>query len=168
MLWIIFFLWTVLEITFIVLGVQLLGVFGVALIIILSALAGFALIRRSSLNLQEQFEDLMRQGKISPTFVEQCALVTPYIAGVLLILPGLFGDLLALVILLPISRRLVQAIIHRLGQTQTEHFYFYHGRYQRYSAGRTFEGDVVDVEPVSDAQAEQSWQDRIQHFEKHD
>ena len=92
------FIWMLLEIAaFIVVG-EWLGVWRTLFIVVISTVLGFAILRGQSLALMKKMQEAMRTGR-APTSIKQ---EVPFImlAGLLLIIPGLLSDVLAVLVLI--------------------------------------------------------------------
>jgi UPF0716 protein FxsA len=97
-------IWTLLEISVFILIGQWLGVLVTLLLVILTGILGFVLLRDESVAVMRRVQVRLQEGK-PPTFVDFNSSMT-MLAGVLLLVPGFIGDAVGLVCLIPRIRQL--------------------------------------------------------------
>lgn len=104
-----FLAWPVVEIAVLIKVANWLGWPGAIVGIILSGLAGLALLRNQGVATARQAQMQMNRGEmpVAALFDTACLAV----AGILLMLPGFVTDLLALPLLLPPARHLLQRLL---------------------------------------------------------
>ena len=98
MRWFLFF-WMLLEIVVIVLVAELIGVVPTILLIILTTLLGFVILRGESFAIISRIQARLQQGK-PPLLADFDSSIT-MIAGMLLIIPGFLSDVLGLICWIP-------------------------------------------------------------------
>jgi len=93
---------------FIVVG-QALGVWATLALVVLSALLGAAILRHRGLARLRDIQAMMGRGQFPGRALADAALISA--AGVLLLVPGFFTDLVGLLLLLPPCRTLIYALV---------------------------------------------------------
>ena len=97
--------WPVVEITVFVQVAEWIGWLGAILCVVLSGMAGMALLRREGLATANQAQAMFNRGELPVRALFDAATLT--LAGLLLMLPGFVTDLLALPLLLAPFRSLL-------------------------------------------------------------
>ncbi|WP_373767607.1 FxsA family protein [Glaesserella sp.] len=106
------FLYIYIEISLLVSVGSAIGVLPLILCMIAISAVGLWLVKLRGLMTVMQIRSDLAQGKIPTQAVTSSIFFA--IAGVLLIIPGFLSDILALLLLLPISRQLLQALFMKL------------------------------------------------------
>lgn len=99
------------EIVLLVLVGQRLGVWPVLGVVVATAALGAALMRREGMRSWRAIDTALRQGQVPTRPMSDAALALA--GGVLLILPGLIGDVVGLLCLLPVTRALPRSVLDR-------------------------------------------------------
>lgn len=106
------FLYIYIEISLLVSVGSAIGVFPLILLMIAISAVGLWLVKLRGIMAVMQIRSEIAQGKIPAQAVTSSIFFA--IAGVLLIIPGFLSDILALLLLLPVTRQLLQAIFMKL------------------------------------------------------
>ncbi|MCT6925634.1 FxsA family protein [Metasolibacillus sp.] len=94
--------------TFIIVG-KWLGVFATLLLVIATSLIGAFILKNKGLKSFQSLQQSIAQGK--PPGVAVIETFALFISGVLLLVPGFLTDLIGLLLLMPITRKLCQPLI---------------------------------------------------------
>lgn len=133
----IFWAYILIEIAlFIIIG-SWLGVLATLLLIVVTTVLGFAILRRENVTLMQKMQTAFQSGE-QPNlniFASSCAML----AGILLILPGFLTDFIGVLCLIPNIREKILHFIHHGKTTQPK------GRSVRH--GETIEGEYWKNEP---------------------
>lgn len=88
-----------------------------------------------------QIKSQLSEGKIPTQAVISSVFLA--IAGILLMIPGFLSDILAILLMLPISRKLSEKMVIKLFSNRFSHFSFHHSGYsaQQHSQGTTFDAE---------------------------
>jgi UPF0716 protein FxsA len=78
------------------------GAFNTVALVILSALLGLLLVRMEGLRTLRQIQLTLARGQIPAEELIDAILI--FVAGILLLIPGVLGDIFALVLLIPFTR----------------------------------------------------------------
>jgi UPF0716 protein FxsA len=87
------------------------GIMQALLLMILVSAAGFVVVRHQGLGVIRRVREQLRAGNLPAAELVNGLLIV--IAGVLLILPGFIGDIVAVLLLLPPTRALVRALLQK-------------------------------------------------------
>jgi UPF0716 protein FxsA len=129
---------TIVELTVLIVVGHAIGVLATIGLLILTSLAGAALLRREGARTLGAFVEALRARKPPHREVLDGMLITA--AGVLVVVPGFVSDLLGLLLLLPRTRALVRRRILRSASRRTS---------GRHAPGDVVEGEIVDEPPRS-------------------
>lgn len=129
---------TIVELTVLIVVGHAIGVLATIGLLILTSLAGAALLRREGARTLGAFVEALRARKPPHREVLDGMLITA--AGVLVVVPGFVSDLLGLLLLLPPTRALVRRRILRSASRRTS---------GRHAPGDVVEGEIVDEPPRS-------------------
>ncbi|MGR3807556.1 UPF0716 protein FxsA [Pasteurella testudinis DSM 23072] len=130
-------LYVYLELSLLVAIGGAIGVFPLILLLIFSSAVGLWIIRLRGWYTMLRLQQQLRQGEIPSQSLMQTALWL--LAGVLFLIPGFLSDLLALILLLPISARLLEKYF--VGKVRS--FTFFSGNYRqdKHDDGTVYEAE---------------------------
>jgi UPF0716 protein FxsA len=129
------FLLAYIEITLFIKVAALLGVAATLLLVVFTSCIGVSLVRARGVKILQQLQSRLMAGE-SPA-AEMVKSVSLLLAGLLLLIPGFFTDILGLLLLLPVVQRaltlklLPHVTFFGQSTSKTEH----------YSSGNTFDGE---------------------------
>lgn len=118
---------------------QLIGAWKVVGLIFLSAILGAALLRYKSISAIRRIDQDLKQGRTPDAGLFDAFLIV--VGGVLLIIPGFASDIVGLLLMVPVVRRLIRNFI-RTRVTATTF-----GNYRRGHRQWRRQDDVVDLAP---------------------
>lgn len=102
---IILFCVVLIEIALFIIVGKLIGVFFTLLLVVLTMVIGFVLIKKQSAKTMQQMQDMMQSGKMpSLDFIQHSVLS---IAAILLIIPGFFTDMIGILLFIPKTRSII-------------------------------------------------------------
>ena len=85
------------------------GVMNTVFIILLAGIVGIMLAKREGISTLKKASEQMRNGQIpGPEILDGICI---FVGGILLVIPGVFSDLLAFVFLIPFTRKLVKPVL---------------------------------------------------------
>ena len=125
----IFGLYVYLELSLLVTIGSAIGVFPLILLLLLSSIIGIGLIRLRGWYTMVRVQQQLRQGEFPSHSLFQAALWL--FAGILFLIPGLLNDLLALILLLPFTARLLEKYFTTYSTTKVRSFTFFNGGFQQ-------------------------------------
>jgi UPF0716 protein FxsA len=133
----ILFVATIVELAVLVAVGHAIGFLATIGLLILTSLAGAALLRREGARTLSAFVEALRARRPPHRELLDGMLITA--AGVLVVVPGFVSDVLGLLLLLPPIRALVRRRILRSASRRTP---------ARYTPGDVVEGEIVDEPPA--------------------
>lgn len=140
MLFLIFLLVPLIEIAFFVMIGQAIGLWPTLLGVLVTALAGSLVLRIQGVALLREIGETMGRGMLPARALADAMLVA--IAGVLLLTPGYFTDLIGILLLLPPVRNGIYALLRsRMGVVSTGHT-----GYGWQTDPRVREGGTIDLD----------------------
>lgn len=117
-----FFLYVYLEISLLVSVGSAIGVLPLILLMIAISVAGLWVVKARGLYTMWQIKSQISEGKIPTQAVVSSVFFA--IAGVLLIIPGFLSDILAILLVLPITRNLLHAVAMKFFTNKIKFFSF--------------------------------------------
>lgn len=117
-----FFLYVYLEISLLVSVGSAIGVLPLILLMIAISVAGLWVVKARGLYTMWQIKSQISEGKIPTQAVVSSVFFA--IAGVLLIIPGFLSDILAILLVLPVTRNLLHAVAMKFFANKIKFFSF--------------------------------------------
>ncbi|KGQ70803.1 exclusion suppressor FxsA [Chelonobacter oris] len=136
----VFGIYVYLELSLLVTIGSAVGVFPLILLLILSSLIGIILIRLRGWYTMIRIQQQLAKGEMPTHSLFQAALWL--LAGILFVIPGLVSDLLAIILLLPITARFLEKVL----ANKIKSFAFVSGFGRRQSQANTEDGTVFEAE----------------------
>ncbi|MBI4581718.1 MAG: FxsA family protein [Planctomycetes bacterium] len=147
---VLFILWPIVELALLIRIGQSAGVGATLLLILLPALVGAGLAKREGLKTYSRIQRELGEGRLPGDPLIDALLIL--IAGALLITPGLISDVIGLLLLVPLFRRLIRERLKRRFRNRFTVMHFG-------PPGAAGEGDDdfvdVDARPVDEENAEE-------------
>lgn len=128
-----------LEIAIFVRVGQAIGVWGVVALVVLAALSGAALLRHQSIGVIRRLDRDLKQGRMPDAGLFDGVLIV--VGAILLILPGFLTDVIGLLLMIPLVRRLVRKFFKSRVTVRT------FGGFERGFRRHRRPEDVVDLSP---------------------
>lgn len=118
---------------------QVIGAWKVVALVLLSAILGAALLRYQSIGVIRRLDRDLRQGRTPDASLFDGFLIV--VGAVLLIVPGFVSDIIGLLLMIPLVRRMVRNFLK--SRVTVKGFASYRGGFRRHRR----EEDVVDLAP---------------------
>lgn len=118
---------------------QVIGVWRVVALVFLAALAGAALLRYQSIGVIRRLDRDLKQGRVPDAGLFDGFLIV--VGAVLLILPGFLTDVIGLLLMIPLVRRLLRNFLKSRVTVRT------FGGFERGFRRHRRQDDVVDLSP---------------------
>ncbi len=113
---IILFLVLLIEIALFIMIGELIGVFFTLLFVVLSMIVGFILLKKLSAKTMQQMQAMMQKGQLPSIDFFHHSMLT--IASILLIVPGFFTDLIAILLFIPKTRPIISKLFSKINPTR--------------------------------------------------
>lgn len=134
-----FFLYIYLEISLLISIGSSIGVLPLILLMIAISIAGLWLLKARGIFTAWQIKKQLSEGKIPTQAVSSSILFV--IAGVLFIIPGLISDFLAILALLPFTRKFIEKLAARFIRDKVKFFSFASQNYSSEQNSTTFDAE---------------------------